>query len=206
MPLSKRSKLSVVFSLFTLLAIISGLLITSVVQRSQGAHAAGNQFIRQISSGGTTSITSAPLGKDGFQSPEVSSVINGLGHAPTHQNAGANRSGSKQHPSTVSPTAQGSTATASGTELKTSFDGINHRLQRLANNGNQFSLEPPDQGLCVGNGFILETVNDALNVYNTNGKSLLGVTALNSFYGYPPSINRTTGVFGRAHRPELLLR
>ena len=34
MPLSKRSRLSVVFSLFALLAIISGLLITGVIQRS----------------------------------------------------------------------------------------------------------------------------------------------------------------------------
>jgi hypothetical protein len=201
MPLSKRSKLSVVLSLFALLAIISGLLITGVVQRSSAAHASGgNQFIRQISSGGTTSIKSTPLGKDGLQAPEINSTANGFGHAPVHSSntKGANRSGAL-HPSTVSPSAQGTTATASGTELKTSFDGINHRLQRLANNGNQFSLEPPDQGLCVGNGFIFETVNDALAVYDANGKTLKAVTALNSFYGYPPSINRTTGVFG----PEL---
>lgn len=48
MPLSKHSKLSVVFSLFALLAIISGLLITGVVQRSQSAHASGNLFIPRI--------------------------------------------------------------------------------------------------------------------------------------------------------------
>jgi hypothetical protein len=197
MPLSKRSKLSVVFSLFALIAIISGLLITGVVQRSSSVHAAGNQFVRQISSAGTTSIISTAPGKDGFQSPEVNSAVVGLGHTPVHlfKYGVYNRSGS-QHPSTVSPTTQGATTTASGTELKTSFDGINHRQQRLANGGNQFSLEPPDQGLCAGNGFILESVNDALNVYNANGKSLLGVTALNPFYNYPPSINRTTGVFG----------
>ena len=58
MPLSKRSKLSVTLSLFALLAIISGLLITGVVQRSAAAHASGgNQFVRQISRAGTTSIT-----------------------------------------------------------------------------------------------------------------------------------------------------
>jgi hypothetical protein len=198
MPLSKRSKLSVVFSLFALIAVISGLLITGVVQRSTSAHAAGNQFIRQISSAGTTSFTSSAPGKDGFQSPEVKSAV--VGQAPVHlfKYGVYNRSGS-QHSSKVGPSAQGATATASGTELQQSFDGITHRQQRLASNGNQFSLEPPDQGLCVGNGFILETVNDALNVYNANGKSLLGVTALNSFYGYPPSITRPAGPFG----PEL---
>jgi hypothetical protein len=197
MPLSKRSRLSVVFSLSSLLAIIGSLLVTGALNRQATVHAAGNQVIRQITSAGTTSIKSAPFGKDGVQPPEISSAIGGLGHAQVHQqNYGiVNRSGS-QRSSTVSPSAQGTTATTSGTELKTSFDGINHRQQRLANNGNQFSLEPPDQGLCAGNGFILETVNDALNVYDTKGNSLLGVTALNSFYGYPPSINRTTGVFG----------
>ena len=50
-----------------------------------------------------------------------------------------------------------------------SFNGLNHREQRLANNGNQFSLEPPDQGLCVGNGFVMESINDALRVYDTAG-------------------------------------
>jgi hypothetical protein len=197
MPLSKRSKLSVVFSLSALLAIISGLLITGVVQRSQGAHASGNQFVRQISSAGTTSFTPAAPGKDGYQAHELNSAVVGLGHAPVHQRtfAGIDRSGS-QHTSTVSPSAQGATTTTSGPELQTSFDGINHRQQRLSNGGNQFSFEPPDQGLCAGNGFILESVNDALNVYNASGNSLLGVTALNQFYNYPPQINRSTGVFG----------
>lgn len=198
MPLSKRSKLSVLLSLFALIAIISGLLITGVVQRNAAAHASGsNQFVRQISSAGTTSITSSPLGKDTYQAPELNSAANGLAHASVHQfNYGVvNRSGS-QHSSTVSPSVQGATTTGSGTELLKSFDGINHRQQRLSNGGNQFSFEPPDQGLCAGNGFIMESVNDALNVYNANGTSLLGVTALNTFFGYPPQINRSTGVFG----------
>ena len=198
MPLSKRSRLSVVLSLLALLAVISGLLITGVVQRSKAAHAAGSSpFIRQISSGGTTSITPSAPGKDVFQAPEINSAVNGMGHAQTHGNQfqGTNRSAAL-HQSTLSPSAQGSTATGSGTELLTSFNGINHRDQRLASGGNQFSLEPPDQGLCVGNGYIMETVNDALAVYDGNGNILKAVTALNAFYNYPPSIDRTTGVRG----------
>jgi hypothetical protein len=80
-----------------------------------------------------------------------------------------------------------------------SFDGLNHFAQRTANGGNQFSLEPPDQGLCVGNGYVMETVNDVLDVYNTSGTSLLGVTDLNTFYQYPAAIDRSTGLRG----PEL---
>jgi hypothetical protein len=54
----------------------------------------------------------------------------------------------------------------SSPQLIRSFDGLNHRDQRTANGGNQFSIEPPDQGLCAGNGFVMESVNDVLRVYD----------------------------------------
>jgi hypothetical protein len=77
------------------------------------------------------------------------------------------------------------------------FNGLSHLDQRLARNGNQFSTEPPDQGLAVGNGFVLEAVNSALNVYDTNGvQQLLRPVALSEFFRLPPGVNRTTGVFG----------
>jgi hypothetical protein len=39
------------------------------------------------------------------------------------------------------------------------FLGLTHRDQRLADGGNQFSVEPPDQGLCVGAGRVIDTIN-----------------------------------------------
>jgi hypothetical protein len=94
------------------------------------------------------------------------------------------------------------------------FEGLNHYQQRYSRGGNQFSVEPPDQGMCVGNGDVVEVVNDVFNVYNMSGQSVLpdntatNIVAgfprnvnhavdLNSFYGYPPAINRTTGVRGQ---------
>ncbi|MEO3936404.1 hypothetical protein V3N99_06555 [Dermatophilaceae bacterium Soc4.6] len=99
----------------------------------------------------------------------------------------------------------------SAPQLGSSFEGLNLYQQRFARGGNQFTVEPPDQALCVGNGFVLEAVNDVLNVYSPSGQSVLpdntavNVVAgfprdvnhavdLNSFYGYAPAINRTTGV------------
>src|SRR5438034_7190499 len=77
------------------------------------------------------------------------------------------------------------------------FTGLTHLQQRTARNGNQFSTEPPDQGLAVGNGFVLEAVNSALNVYDTSGvQQLAHPLALSEFFGLPPGINRTTGVNG----------
>jgi hypothetical protein len=77
------------------------------------------------------------------------------------------------------------------------FTGLTHLDQRLANGGNQFSTEPPDQGLAVGNGFVLEGVNCAINVYDTNGVvQLPRPLALTELFGLPPAINRTTGQLG----------
>jgi hypothetical protein len=85
------------------------------------------------------------------------------------------------------------------------WEGLDHADQRLANGGNQFSLEPPDQGLCVGNESpndpslgpeVVESVNDALVFYDASAEQFTNPIALTSFYGLPPSINRTTGVFG----------
>jgi hypothetical protein len=88
-------------------------------------------------------------------------------------------------------------AAAAPTPSFRGFTGLTHLQQRTARNGNQFSTEPPDQGLAVGNGFVLEAINSALNVYDTNGiQQLLRPVALSEFFGLPPGINRTTGFFG----------
>ena len=94
------------------------------------------------------------------------------------------------------PTVPATAITTSTPEKQVSFEGLNVFDQRTANGGNQFTIEPPDQGLCAGNGFVLETVNDVLRVYSTSGSPAGAVTDLNTFYGYPAQINRTTGVQG----------
>ena len=86
---------------------------------------------------------------------------------------------------------------AATTILVNGFDGLSHRDQRFADNGNQFSLEPPDQALCVGGGFVLESVNDALRVYNRGGTPASGVTSLNQFFtGTSEIIRGKPSVFG----------
>jgi hypothetical protein len=95
-------------------------------------------------------------------------------------------------------------AATSNPRLNGGFEGLNLFQQRWARGGNQFTVEPPDQGLCVGNGYVVEAVNDVFNVYNSSGTSLLpandvgGAVDLNSFLGYAPAINRTTGAFGQS--------
>jgi hypothetical protein len=81
------------------------------------------------------------------------------------------------------------------------FNGLTHADQRLAGTGayanSQFSLEPPDQALCVGNGFLMEAVNTALAVYSAKTGALLGgPTPLNQFFNLAPEIIRPSGPFG----------
>jgi hypothetical protein len=99
----------------------------------------------------------------------------------------------------------------SNPQFATGFEGLNLFQQRYARGGNQFTVEPPDQALCAGGGYVVEAVNDVINVYNTLGQSLLPdntstnivsgfptdvnhAVDLNSFLGYAPAINRSTGV------------
>ena len=79
------------------------------------------------------------------------------------------------------------------------WNGISHLDQRTAGTGiyknTQFSLEPPDQGLCVGNGNVVETVNNAYQVYDTNGTAKTSVIALSQFFGLAPEVVRPAGPF-----------
>jgi hypothetical protein len=101
---------------------------------------------------------------------------------------------------TLQPPSPRGTPVVSNPGGATGFNGLTHLDQRNAGTGiyvnTQFSLEPPDQGLCVGHGFVLESVNLALAVYNESGTRLTAPTALNQFYKRSPAINRTTGVTG----------
>jgi len=110
-------------------------------------------------------------------------------------------------PTTTGKRAKSNPAFVSG------FQGLNFYQQRYARGGNQFSVEPPDQGMCAGNGYVVEAVNDVLNVFDTSGQSVLPdntatnivggfprnvnhAVDLNSFLGYAPAINRSTGIRG----------
>ncbi|MFI5109741.1 MAG: hypothetical protein ACHP78_12955 [Terriglobales bacterium] len=76
------------------------------------------------------------------------------------------------------------------------YNGLSHIDQRTANSGNQYSLEPPDQGLCAGNGYVVETVNNVIRVFDTGGNPLTGVEDMNSFFGLAPEIDRVHGIAG----------
>lgn len=70
------------------------------------------------------------------------------------------------------------------------FTGLDQFLQAIAPtgvaNGDNGQLEPPDQGLAVGNGFVLEPINNAIGIYDTQG-NLFGFEALSALFGLAPT-------------------
>lgn len=112
-----------------------------------------------------------------------------------HSGAGQSHTKAAHVPQTTSSTVL---STPSG--LIASFAGINHFDQRYAGTdgyvNTNFSLEPPDQGLCTDGTSVLEAVNTALAVYSTSGTQVTPFYTLNQFFGLAPSIDRTTGTYG----------
>jgi hypothetical protein len=170
--------------------------------------------VRTIQIAGIAHMQSLPPGRDGIQQPEFAPTFANLPNLQDGPDANSG-SGSGNTASASLKQARkrfvnrsiartrglgewivGEEHDQAGARLLGSFDGLTMRDQRLANGGNQFSVEPPDQGLCVGNGFVVESVNDVIRVFDGNGKALTGVVDLNTFYGYAAAINRSTGVFG----------
>lgn len=179
------------------LALLMGVLGTSSLEAAQLQQGPVTLTLQRI---GTSSFASAPMATDVTGATnEIDPAMNGGdadGNGGSDAGIGINRS----LPGTT--TGKGkpvSSKPKSNPALDTHFQGLNFHDQRFANGGNQFSVEPPDQGLCAGNGFVLETVNDVLQVYDSAGNSLLNggqAVDLNTFYGYPPAIVRATGTFG----------
>ena len=177
---------------------ICAVLATAITVAPAGVSAAGGGATRQISAYGVTSFSPTATGE------ELAPAIGDSAETAATLANGVNRSRSIEHGApdvTVVPVTAGQGVSSSGplTVLQT-FDGLNHRNQRRANHGNQFSLEPPDQGLCVGNGVEMEIINDVMKVYNASGGTVVGTTDLNTFFGYPAQIIRATpghpAVFG----------
>jgi hypothetical protein len=144
--------------------------------------------------------TSAPLGLTA--APSISAGPSASTRRDSHNARvfAPRASNAAKAKATLQPPSPAGTPVVSSAGAATGFNGLSHADQRNAGTGiyanTQFSLEPPDQGLCVGKGFVVEPINLALAVFSRNGKALTGTTALNQFHKRSPAIDRTTGVTG----------
>ena len=71
------------------------------------------------------------------------------------------------------------------------FTGVTFKDHRDADNGNQTSDTPPDQGLCEGSGTVIEPVNTTFSIYSTSGQRTSGPTSLTELFTGEHEIDRT---------------
>jgi hypothetical protein len=92
------------------------------------------------------------------------------------------------------------TLIASGTGGAVGFNGLDGAQQLAAGTGpyanSQLDASPPDQGLCVGQGDVVETINLAVRVYGTDGTPLTAAVPLNQFVGAAPQATNGGAPFG----------
>ncbi|MGE5333205.1 MAG: hypothetical protein ACM3N4_00765 [Nitrososphaerota archaeon] len=178
---------TLLFSGFTIVAAV--MVATSVffLRAAPTARAAsGNQTVQNLTETGTSVFVSGPTGLTGDTL-----------HQALPQNTDRDQHTNAVHDNapTTNPNPNGASVTSHNRGFA-GFQGLNHFDQRTRDGGNAYSLEPPDQGLCVGNGKVLEAVNDVMVVFDKSGNRLTAPESLNTFFGLPYAINRTTGVAG----------
>jgi hypothetical protein len=189
-----RRKLSIA----TAVAVVAAL--APLASSSSASAAPAPRFIHKIGTAAYKTVatgTGAPASldteiRDGA-GPDAAGLAPGGGSARFQ---GVDRSLGRQHGSRTRGGAADNAIIRNGPRLLASFDGLNHFNQRTANGGNQFSLEPPDQALCVGGGHVVEATNDVFRVFSSTGTPQTGVIDLNTFFGYPAAFVRPAGPFG----------
>jgi len=177
MRFSSRSKMSKTFSVVSIMVVLGILLMAGVMLTHNGgaAHASSSSGVRGIAGKVVKAITVNPLNL-----PKSTGAPNAHYAIPFRQtrvsHSTAARSGN-------TPSTAGLNTNKPGSLLH-NFTGVS---VVDSSNVNGFDVEPPDQGLCVGNGYVVEPVNLALTIFRANGTVVTGPVSLPAFFGEPPA-------------------
>ena len=188
---SMRSTLRLAF----VVAVVAALAACSqVAPKAPTLGTAGvSSSVRTLKPAGTTQFVATPSGSaSGVQAHEFPL-------AELEQDGGTkitgrlvNRIPQKTQVGITPPSASSIGVTQGLPANASTFEGLNHFDQRYADSGNQFTVEPPDQGLCVGNGYVIEALNDVARIYRQSGTPSTVTYSLNQFFHYNSAIVRDT--------------
>ena len=164
----RRSTVAILFSCLTIAVICGAFLFNSIFTRPTGVSAAG------VSQPGY-SVTRGTLTPAAVVNPMTLT----LDAAPASTlPKGARPTHAKGHAGTIPAPAS---VLDSQSRVLENFNGVSSRDSAKVNFGAEF--EPPDQGLCVGNGYVVEPVNSAYTIYRTDGSKVAGPFNVNKLYG-----------------------
>ena len=165
------TRVKIGISLLALFALAGSLLFFGLLSHGNATHAASGQ-----SFGATTGKLTPAAVVD----PKSLTLTN----TSTASGASFPKGARRYQPTTNAPahvpqTASSSQVLPTGTLLE-GFNGVSSRDSAKKNFGAEF--EPPDQGLCVGNGFVVEPVNSAYTIYRENGTVVAGPFNVNKLF------------------------
>ncbi|MGB8345455.1 MAG: hypothetical protein WCD86_11255 [Ktedonobacteraceae bacterium] len=181
MSISTRSKVSFILSVVVVVTLVAGFAVYGAGASRNTAKAAstGNGITAtrgHLQVVGKVNLAALPKMKAGAQSQlaamplRLPPGINGAVQASKLSNA------VKSHlPSAKS-------IPLIGLNNAHNFDGINS-TQNL--NASTVGLEPPDEGVAIGNNYVFNIVNLALAVYQKNGVMVAGPISADTFFGEP---------------------
>ncbi len=173
---SHRSKVSILFSSLALFVLAGTFVFYGISGRGAHASAASaSSFggtLAKIQASGTVNVSSLPTSQvtPTGKTRVMVDLARPNGYAPAI-------AGSRPHTLSVK--------VANGTLLQ-NFDGVNAIDSKFVNG---FDLEPPDEGLGVGKGYVFNIVNLAGTIYSTNGTRVVGPFNLNNFFREPAKAN-----------------
>ncbi|MDQ2717304.1 MAG: hypothetical protein M3Z08_20580 [Chloroflexota bacterium] len=170
---STRLKVGMI-TFVTIVTLISAFMLSSFALRGPSVHAA---------TGPKSNATKGTITPAGIVDPARFSTVKVASSSTHARPKGVRRihQGSAASTSARAFNATGSTFdTEHAGKLLTSFNGVSSLDSAVTNFGAEF--EPPDQGLCVGNGFVVEPVNSAFTIYRTNGAVVAGPFNVNALF------------------------
>jgi hypothetical protein len=177
MHFSSRSRMSKTFSLVSI-AVILGMLLAAGTLLNRGipkAYAASSNGVHAVAGKAVKAVTVNPLKL--AKVTNAASTHYAIPILSTHASSStAARSGNAPHAAAIA-------LTGSSTQVLHNFNGVSS-VDSLGVNG--LDVEPPDQGLCTGKGYVVEPVNLALTIFRSNGTVVAGPVALPAFFGEPP--------------------
>ena len=206
-----RSRSSHLFLVVLAVAVVGALLVSSSVGASGRPRAPANASLSQRTQGGVENPGIERVGTVNVGQLAATAAAGSLGSPRGPHELGPWAKLAKQKAKAKGALGASRQAPSPApipvvvNENRSGWEGLDHTDQRRAGGGNQFSLEPPDQGLCVGGVSpddpshgpeVVESVNDAIVFYDAKTAQFTVPITLSAFYGLPPTFNRSTGKFG----------
>ncbi len=184
MSYSSRSKVSSVLSHVALIIIVGAILVsvTLYAPHAPSAYARSKSSLHVSATKGTIT-RAATVNVAKLPTGSVPPAARAKVAIPYHSPAKATTN-STQLPTSASAVFSGSSKGG----LLQNFNGLSS-LDNQKVNG--FQLEPPDQGLCVGNGFVVELINLVGAVYQPGGGITAGPFGLQAFFAETPGQSGT---------------